>query len=89
MFELIGTAAAIGAGIAGYVASKDFTKRRLRFVDAVHKAPVPLIAGIGAALVAAPVVWLLPIVGAGTAILLGAGVGLGVRSASKERHLLE
>jgi hypothetical protein len=89
MFELIGTAVAVGAGIAGYVTSKDFTKRRLRFVDAIHKAPAPLIAGLGAALLAAPVVALLPIVGAGTAILLGAGVGLGVRSAQKERHLLE
>ncbi len=89
MFELLGTAAAIGAGIAGYVTSKDFTRRRLRFVDAVHRAPAPVIAGVGAALIAAPVVWLLPIVGAGTAILLGAGVGLGVRSAQKERHLLE
>jgi hypothetical protein len=89
MFELLGTAAAIGAGIAGYVTSKDFTKRRLRFVDAVHRSPVPIIAGVGAALVAAPIVWVLPIVGAGTAILLGAGVGLGVRSAQKERHLIE
>ena len=89
MFELIGTAAALGAGIAGYLTSKDFTKRKLRFVDAIHTRPAPVIAGIGAALLAAPVVWLLPIVGAGTAILLGAGVGLGVRSAQKERHLLE
>ncbi len=89
MFELLGAAAAVGAGIAGYITSKDFTKRRLRFVDAVHRARVPVIAGVGAAIVAAPVVWILPIVGAGTAILLGAGVGLGVRSAQKERHLLE
>ena len=89
MFELIGTAAALGAGIAGYLTSKDFTKRKLRFVDAVHTAPAPLIAGVGIALLAAPLVAVLPIVGAGTAILLGAGVGLGVRSAQKERHLLE
>jgi len=89
MFELIGTAAALGSGIAGYVASKDFTKRKLRFVDAIHTRPAPLIAGVGVALLAAPIVWILPIVGAGTAILLGAGVGLGVRSAQKERHLLE
>jgi hypothetical protein len=89
MFELIGAAVAVGAGIAGYVTSRDFTKRRLRFVDAVHKARAPVIAGLGAALIAAPVVWVLPVVGAGTALLLGAGVGLGVRSAQKERHLLE
>jgi hypothetical protein len=86
MIELL---ISLGAGVAGYVTTKDFTKRKLRFVDAVHAAPVPVIAGVGAALIAAPVVWLLPIVGAPAAILLGAGVGLGVRSAQKERHLIE
>jgi hypothetical protein len=89
MFELIGAAAAAAAGIAGYVTSKDFTRRRLRFVDAVHTPVAPVVAGVGAALLAAPVVAILPIVGAGTAILVGAGVGLGVRSAQKDRHLLE
>lgn len=89
MFEILSIAAAAGAGLAGYVTSKDFTKRRLRFVDAIHARPAPLIAGAAAALLAAPVVWILPIVGAGTALALGAGVGLGVRSAQKERHLLE
>ncbi len=85
---MIETIAAIGAGIAGYVGTKDFTKRKLRFVDVVHAPSAPVIAGIGVAVVAAPIVWLLPLVGAGTAILLGAGVGLGMRSAQKERHLL-
>ena len=86
MFELM---IALGAGIFAYVTSKDFTKRKLRFVDAIHTRPAPLVAGAVVAVVAAPVVWLLPLVGAGTALLLGAGVGLGVRSAQKERHLLE
>ena len=88
MFELIGTAAALGAGIAGYVSSKDFTRRKLRFVDAAHTPAAAIVAGVGAAVIAAPIVWLLPIVGAGTALLLGAGVGLGVRSGQKDRHLL-
>ena len=88
MFELIGLAAAAGAGIAGYVTSKDFTSKKLRFVDAAHRPGAPIIAGVVAAVVAAPVVWLLPIVGAGTAIILGAGVALGVKSAQRDRHLL-
>ncbi len=86
---IIATLIAAAAGIGGYVSSKDFTKRKLRFVDAVHSRPAPWIAGGAAALSAAPIVALLPIVGAGTAIVLGAGVGLGVKSAQRERHLLE
>ena len=88
MFELIGMALAAGAGVAGYVTSKDFTQKKLRFVDAVHKPSAPVVAGVVAAVVAAPVVWILPIVGGGTALLLGAGVALGVKSAQRNRHLL-
>ena len=88
MFELIGLAAAAGAGIAGFVTSKDFTQKKLRFVDAAHKPGAPIVAGIAAAVIAAPVVWLLPIVGGGTALLLGAGVALGVKSAQRNRNLL-
>ena len=74
--------------VAGYFFSKDFTKRKLRFVDVVHTRPAAVVAGVAVAVAAAPVVWLLPLVGAGTAIGAGLGVGLGVRSAQKERHLL-
>ena len=88
MFELIGMAAAAGAGIAGYVTSKDFTEKKLRFVDAAHKPGAAVVAGVVAAVVAAPVVWILPIVGGGTALLLGAGVALGVKSAQRNRNLL-
>ena len=88
MFELIGLAAAVGSGVAGYVTSKDFTAKKLRFVDAAHRPGAPLIAGVVAAVIAAPVVWILPLVGGGTALLLGAGVALGVKSAQRNRHLL-
>ncbi len=85
---MIGLLVALAAGIGGYVTSKDFTKRKLRFVDAVHTRPAPWIAGGAAALVAAPFT-LLPVITAATALALGAGVGLGVKSAQRERHLLE
>ena len=89
IFGLIPLGIAAGAGIAGYVSSKDFTLRKLRFVDAVQSPAAPWIAGGIVALVAAPVVWLLPLVGAGTALCLGAGVALGVKSAQRDRHLLK
>lgn len=88
MFEIITMAAAAGAGLAGYVTSKDFTQRKLRFVDAAQKPSAPFIAGGIVALLAAPVVWVLPLVGAGTALILGAGVALGVKSAQRNRNLL-
>ncbi len=88
MFEIIGIAATGAAGVAGYLTSKDFTQKKLRFVDAAHKPGAAIVAGVVAAVVAAPIVWLLPIVGAGTAIVLGAGVALGVKSAQRSRHLL-
>ena len=88
MFPLIGLALSAGAGLAGFLTSKDFTQKKLRFVDAAHKPAAPIIAGVAAAVVAAPVVAILPIVGAGTAIILGAGVALGVKSAQRNRNLL-
>lgn len=88
MFELIGIIATAGAGLAGYLTSRDFTRKKLRFVDAAQKPAAPFIAGGVALLAAAPVVWVLPVVGAGTAIILGAGVALGVRSGQNDRRLL-
>lgn len=80
---LVGAAALVG----GYVTSKDFTKRKLRFVDVMHTRAAPWVAGAAVALLTAPVT-LLPIITGGTVIALGAGVALGVKSAQKERHLL-
>lgn len=78
MFSLLMLAAAGVATIAGYVKSRQYVRRRLRFVDAVQKPVAPVAAGVAAALVAAPVVWLLPVLGGGTALVFGAGIGLGV-----------
>ena len=43
MFELL---VFIGAGIGGFVLARDFVRRRLRFVDAVHHPLAPLLAGL-------------------------------------------
>jgi hypothetical protein len=84
LFGLAGFAITAGAALLGYWQAKSFTRTRLRFVDGVHKASAPFLAAIGAALVALPVVWLVPLVGTGTALLFGAAVGLGVNSGARE-----
>ena len=84
MFELLMLAAGGVAVIAGYVKSRQFVRQRLRFVDAAHKPSTPVVAGAVATLAAAPVVWLLPVLGVGTAVIFGAGVGLGVLHGSRD-----
>ena len=84
MFTLIGLAISIAIAAFGYLAARSFVQEKLRFVDAVHHFAVPLIVGISAMLIAAPVVWLLPLVGKGTAILFGLGVGAGVSSGARD-----
>lgn len=79
-FTLIAFAIAVAAGFAGYSFSRGFVANKLRFVDAVNHPFAPIAAGIGIALVAMPVVALLPIVGTGTALTLGLSVWAGVRS---------
>lgn len=87
MFEtlagLIGLAAAAGAGTLGYLRSKSFVARRLRYVDAVQSPAAPFIAGAAATAVATPIVWVLPIVGAGTAIVFGVATAVGTRAGVK------
>jgi len=85
--ELIALGAAGAALVGGFGWTRNFVRSRLRFVDAVHSRPAPWIAGGVAVLLAAPIVWFLPIVGGGTALALGIGTGLGVRSAQKDRLL--
>ncbi len=84
MLELVGLLVAGAAAMGGYLKSKQFVRDRLRFVDRVYKRSAPVVAGIVAALVVAPIAWLLPAVGTGTALLFGVGVGLGVRSGVRE-----
>ncbi|MGH7500986.1 MAG: hypothetical protein ACREL7_04440 [Longimicrobiales bacterium] len=77
---LIGLAATAVAGIGGYIKTRSFVARRLRYVDSVQNGIVPVLAGTAAAVVAAPVVALLPFVAAPTAIAFGVGVGVGTRA---------
>ena len=78
-----------GAGLyATYVKTRSFVRERLRFVDAAQRPSAPWLAGVGATLVAAPVVAVLPFVGGLTAVAFGATVGAAVRSGQKQVKLL-
>lgn len=84
MFGFISFALTAAAVLVGYLGARGFTKDRLRYVDAVQKASAPVIAAVGAFLVALPVVAFLPLVGTGTALLFGAAVGAGVSSGARD-----
>jgi hypothetical protein len=75
------------AGAISFILTRNFVRRRLRFVDAVHSPFAPLITGMLAALVAWPAV-LLPMVSLTTAIVFGIGAGLGEASGARalRRH---
>jgi hypothetical protein len=91
MFELISLGIAVAAGGFGYLQTRTFVRKRLRFVEAARSATAPVLAGLGAAALTTPVTWL-PLIGAGTAVAVGLGVGFGVASGAKdirERRLLE
>ena len=76
MLWLAVTAAAL---VGGFMISRNFVRRRLRYVDAIQKPSAPLIAGVVAAAVVAPVA-ALPIITVGTAVAFGVGVASGVAS---------
>lgn len=89
MFEIIGLIVTVAATAIGYIQSRAFVRRRLPYVDLVQKAGAPLAAGAAAAALALPVVWIVPLVGTGTAMLFGAGVGAGVAAGARDiRHRL-
>ena len=91
MLTLLTLAIAGAAGIFGHTRARSFVGRRLRFTSFVEKPALGLMAGVAATVVASPVVALLPLVGAGTAIVFGAGVGTGAALGAKDakRPLLE
>ena len=80
---------AAGVAVAlGHLKTRQYVRTRMRFVDVAQNPLVPWIAGAGAAALAAPVVWVLPVVGTGTALLFGIGVGSGVALGAKDARRL-
>ena len=92
LLGLIAAGIAGVTGVYGHIKSRKFVGQRLRYTSLVEKPAVGLFAGVAAMIVAAPIVAVLPIVGAGTAIAIGAGIGTGVALGvkdSKKPPLLE
>jgi hypothetical protein len=81
---LVAFAAASVIALAGHHYARQFVTRRLRYVNAVHTKKAPIIAGVAAAAVAAPVMAVVPILGLGTALTFGVAVGMGVAGGSHE-----
>ena len=79
MFELLIT---LTAGAIGFMLARNFVRRRLRFVDAVHSPFAPLVAGLVAAVLAWPAV-LLPLITLSTTIVFGIGTALGTASGAR------
>lgn len=75
MIELIVAGA---AGVAGHMKSKKFVRRRLRYTRWVERPGIGLLTGAATAIVAAPLVTVLPFIGAGAGMAVGIGAGLGV-----------
>jgi cytochrome c biogenesis protein CcdA len=72
----------ITAGAIGFILTRNFVRRRLRFVDAVHSPWAPLITGLLAAVLAWPAA-LLPFFSIVTAVAFGIGTGLGTASGAR------
>jgi hypothetical protein len=84
MLDLLAFAATVAAAAFGYITARRFVRDRLKYVDSAQTIKAPIIAGLGAWAIATPLVWFLPLVGAGTALLFGLSVALGVRSGAKD-----
>jgi len=82
MWSLIWLAVAVGAAAFGFYQARDFVRRRLTYVDAAQRPLAPIAAGVAAALIVTPVVWILP-VGVSAAVLFGIGVGAGVAAGGR------
>src|SRR6185312_3378066 len=78
MFSLIGIGISIAVSVIAYIQTRDFVRRRLRYVDKVQTPIAPWVAGLAVAVIALPLAAFLPLVGVGTAIVLGASVGTAV-----------
>lgn len=80
MFGLLLAAAALAAG---FVVTRDFVRRRLRFVDVMQKPSAPVVAGVVATAALLPVA-ALPLITMGTAVAFGVGVAGGVASGRRD-----
>ena len=84
MFWWISLVLTLAASWIGYGAARRFVRERLRYVESALSPAAPLLAAVGAMVIAAPVVWLFPLVSAATALAFGVSVGFGVRAGASD-----
>ena len=82
MLGFIAGAITVAAGILGFAFAREYTLRRLRFVDSVRSPAWPWIVGLIAAVVTYPITFL-PLIAHGAAMVFGLGTGLGTSSGVK------
>jgi hypothetical protein len=83
MLDLLRFAVVVAAGVAGFALTRNFVRRRLRFVDAVRQPWVPWVVGIIVVTLTAPIAWFLPLVTKAATVLFGVGSGVGTASGVK------
>jgi hypothetical protein len=82
IFAIITVAITAVAGVFGFVLTRRFVARRLRFVDAIYNPAAPFFIAALAMLVSWPVS-ILPLVSATASAFFGIGAGLGTASGVK------
>ena len=82
IFSWVSTVITVVAGLTGFLMTRRFVARRLRFVDAIYSPAAPFIIAALAMLLAWPVS-ALPLVTATASALFGIGAGLGTISGVK------
>ena len=84
MIDLLAMMGAVVVSAAAFIQSRLWVRRRLQFVDAVHSPAAPFVAGALALALALPVVWIVPFVGFGSALMFGGAVGFGVARGARD-----
>ena len=82
VFNWVSAIITIAAGLTGFILTRRFIARRMRFVDAIYSPAAPFIIAAVAMLLAWPVS-ILPLVTATASALFGIGAGLGTVSGVK------
>jgi hypothetical protein len=83
MWSILYAAVVAAAAVGGYVLTRNFVARRLRFVDGVQSPWIPWAVAIVVALVATPIALFLPLVTKFTALVFAVSAGLGTASGQR------
>lgn len=84
MFAFISLLLTLTVVYYGYTTARRFVRDRLRFVEGARKPHIPFVVAMAVLAVTIPVAWILPFVGVGSALALGAGVGAGVAAGGRD-----